>query len=168
MLISSDTNIWIDFFEINRPEHPFLLDHKYYLSSAAYDDELIPADEQRKILDQYGLLMTDLSDDEQKQAMEYAVKYKKLSRYDTFALAIAKCRSWILMTGDKPLRNAALSDNVECHGLIWIYDELWRLKKISTETYKEAIQSLITAVQQGKSRLPIEELMNRLQDNEKK
>ena len=50
MLISSDTNIWIDFFEINHPDHPFLLGHKYYLSSAAYDDELIPSDEKRRAI----------------------------------------------------------------------------------------------------------------------
>ena len=74
MLISSDTNIWIDFFEINHPDHPFLLDYKYYLSSAAYDDELIPSDERRTVLKKYGLLITDLKDDEMRQAMEYANK----------------------------------------------------------------------------------------------
>lgn len=163
MLISSDTNIWIDFFEINHPDHPFLLGHKYYLSSAAYDDELIPSDEKRRVLEEYGLLMTDLSDEEMDQAMEYAAKYKKLSRYDTFALAIAKCRSWILLTGDKPLRNAAMNENVEYHGLIWVYDELRRLEKISTEGYAEALQALMISVHEGHSRLPVDELVKRLE-----
>ena len=162
MLISSDTNIWIDFFEINHPDHPFLLDYKYYLSSAAYDDELIPSDERRTVLKKYGLLITDLKDDEMRQAMEYANKYRRLSIYDCFALAIAKCRSWILMTGDKPLRNAAQTENVECHGLLWIYDELHRLNKISAEIYKEAMEALVISVQEGKSRLPMDEIMKRL------
>lgn len=162
MFISSDTNIWIDFFEINHPEHPFLLNHKYYLSSAAYDDELISGDENRAVLEKYGLLVTDLSDDEMEQAIMYSAKYRRLSRYDTFALAIAKERSWILLTGDKPLRNAALNEKIECHGLLWIYDELYRLEKISGEAYTEALNALLVSVQKGRSRFPIDELMKRL------
>ena len=50
MFISSDTNIWIDFFEINHPDHPFLLENKYYLSSAAYEDELLPTDEKMTLV----------------------------------------------------------------------------------------------------------------------
>ena len=162
MFISSDTNIWIDFFEINHPDHPFLLNHKYYLSSAAYDDELIPADERRAVLEDYGLLVTDLTDEEMEQANEFAAKYKRLSRYDTFALSIAKRRSWVLLTGDRPLRNAALNENVECHGLLWIYDELYRLERISCARSIEALQALLISVQEGRSRLPIDELMKRL------
>lgn len=162
MFISSDTNIWIDFFEINHPDHPFLLENKYYLSSAAYEDELLPTDEKRKILEKQGLLVTDLSDDEMKLAMEYSEKYKRLSVYDTFALAIAKNRAWTLLTGDQPLRKAAAHESVECHGLIWIYDELHRLSKLSNEILSEALQALIESVQEGRSRLPIEELTKRL------
>ena len=162
MFISSDTNIWIDFFEINHPDHPFLLKYEYYLSSAAYDDELIPADDKRTVLEEYGLHLTDLSDDEMELAMEYSAKYKKLSRYDTFALAIAKIRSWALLTGDQPLRKAATHEKVECHGVIWVYDELHRLNKISNENYKEALEALIESVQEGRSRLPIDELIKRL------
>ena len=164
MFISSDTNIWIDFFEINHPDHPFFFFFKYYLSSAAYDDELIPSDKKRRILEEYGLLTTDLTDDEMKLAGKYVEKYRKLSHYDTFALAIAKSRSWILLTGDKSLRNAALSEKVECHGIIWIYDELHRLEKISSEDYVEVLQALMTSVQEGRCRLPIAELVKRLED----
>ena len=66
------------------------------------------------------------------------------------------------MTGDKPLRNAAQTENVECHGLLWIYDELHRLNKISAEIYKEAMEALVISVQEGKSRLPMYEIMKRL------
>ena len=106
--------------------------------------------------------MTDLTDEEMEQANEYATKYKRLSRYDTFALSIAKRRSWVLLTGDRPLRNAALNENVECHGLLWIYDELYRLERISCAGYIEALQALLISVQEGRSRLPIDELMKRL------
>ena len=60
--------------------------------------------------------MTDLSDAEMKLAEEYSKKYKRLSVYDTFALAIAKKRSWTLLTGDQPLRNltSILTDTRTC------------------------------------------------------
>lgn len=123
---------------------------------------MIPRDEKRTSLLGYGLHVTDLSEAELKLAIEYAKQYKRLSSYDTFALAIAKIRSWALLTGDKPLRNAATNENVECHGLIWIYDEIHRLKKLNKEKYREVLRELIAYAQEGKIRLPIDELEKRL------
>jgi len=89
--------------------------------------------------------------------------YRKLTMYDAFALSIAKTRNWILLTGDKPLREAAENENVEYHGLIWIYDELRYALKISTEEYHTAIIDLINAVENGNTRLPLDELRKRLE-----
>lgn len=101
-LISSDTNIWIDFYIVNRIEHPFLLNHEYYISSAAFTDELVAPKQLGEILVNYGLMQTDIKDEELSLALEYQETYKKLSTYDSFALALAKNRDWILLTGDKP------------------------------------------------------------------
>ena len=131
MYISSNTNIWIDFNEINHLEHPFLLRYEYYISSAALYDELIEPPQLREKLLELGLRQTEITDEELALALEFQNIYKKLSVYDRIALAIAKTRSWILLTGDRPLRNAAKKEGVECHGAIWIYDELLRLKKLT-------------------------------------
>ena len=90
MFISSDTNIWIDFDEINHTEHPFLLGHEYYISSASFEDELIQSDELRAALLAHGLRLTELTDEEFALASRYRTVYRKLSLYDTFALSIAK------------------------------------------------------------------------------
>ncbi|MBR6902203.1 MAG: hypothetical protein IKN30_09140 [Synergistaceae bacterium] len=160
-LISSDTNIWIDFYIVNRIEHPFLLNHEYYISSAAFTDELVAPKQLGEILVNYGLMQTDIKDEELSLALEYQETYKKLSTYDSFALALAKNRDWILLTGDKPLRDAAECENVECHGVIWIYDELLSSQKISLADYKETMGLLIAAVKAGACRLPISELKRR-------
>ena len=162
MFISSDTNIWIDFFEIGHVDHPFLLDNKYYLSSAAYEDELVKSDELREQLLENGLRLAEITNEEFAMAQSYRTSYRKLSLYDTFALAIAKTRSWVLLTGDKPLRNAAESEGVENHGVIWIYDELLRQEKMDKERYHEAMQALLIAVLEGKCRLPVQELIQRM------
>ena len=164
MYISSDTNIWIDFYEIRHVDHPFLLEHEFYLSAAAYEDELIKSDELREELLEHGLRVADITDEEFTMAETYRRIYRKLSIYDAFALAIAKARSWTLMTGDHPLRTAAEREGIECHGVIWVYDELLRSGKINTESFREAMESLLVAVQDGRCRLPVNELIRRIEE----
>ena len=161
MFISSDTNIWIDFFEINHLDHPFRLDHEYYINERAYKDEMLKSEEMRIDLVHHGLKLTDVNDEEFKQAGTFQMKYRALTTYDAFALSIAKSRSWILLTGDKPLRLAAEKENVECHGVIWVYDELRSTGKLSPLEYQVAISDLIEAVQNGHCRLPLDELRKR-------
>lgn len=165
MFISSDTNIWIDFFEINHLDHPFRLEYKYYINRQAYDDELLEPNELRLDLARRGLQLTELEPEEFSLAMEYRTKYRALTIYDAFALSIAKSRNWILLTGDKPLRNAAVRENVECHGVIWVYDELQIKGKMTQYEYQAALRALITAVENGHCRLPLEELRKRLSSN---
>ena len=162
LFISSDTNIWIDFFEIRHVDHPFLLDFDFYLSSAAYEDELIKSEELRKALLAFGLHLADVTDDEFITAQTFRSNYPKLSLYDALALSIAKSRSWTLLTGDRPLRNAAGHEGVACHGVIWINDELLHQKKIDADNYHNAMRALLTAVQEGRCRLPVDELLKRL------
>ena len=65
------------------------------------------------------------------------------------------------LTGDKPLRKAANKEGVVVYGTIWIYDQLKNLGKISEDDYDSAIADLITAVQNGRCRLPLDELFKR-------
>ena len=162
MLISSDTNIWIDFFEINHLDHPFRLNHEYYISEQAYKDEMLKSEEMRVELIHQGLKLTDVNDEEFNQAIIFQIKYHALTTYDAFALSIAKSRKWILLTGDRPLRLAAEKENVECHGVIWVYDELRNAGKLTPHEYQVAISDLIEAVQTGHCRLPMDELKKRL------
>ena len=161
MYISSDTNIWLDFEEIGHLDHPFLLEHQYYISANALADE-IHSSSLRDRLIANGLQTTEISRREWMLAISYQTQYPRLSIYDTFALAIAKCRAWILLTGDKPLKKAAEREQVECHGTIWIYDELFANGKLEEAAYRRALHDLISAVQNGKCRFPMEELLRRL------
>ena len=161
-MVSSDTNIWIDCYEIQHIEHPFLLENEFYLSTAAYDDELLKSEMLRGALLRYGLRLTDITDDEFTMAESYRRTYRKLSLYDSFALAIAKARSWTLLTGDHPLRTAAEREGIECHGVIWVYDELLRYGRINTDDFRDAMRLLLMAVQEGRCRLPVNELIRRI------
>ena len=78
------------------------------------------------------------------------------------ALSIAIKRNWILLTGDGNLRKAAIEEKVHCHGTIWIYDELLRAGKITKKSYKENLKKLLNLPIAGHRRLPLEELMKRI------
>ena len=161
MYISSDTNIWIDFQSISHLDHPFRLKYEYYISRATFEDELIKSEALREELLERGLHLADISDEELILALTYQARHTRLSIYDSFALSIAKSRNWVLLSGDKPLRDAAKQEGVECHGTIWIYDQLLRHGLLSAEEMDAAMDSLIQAVETGACRLPMDELKKR-------
>lgn len=165
MFISSDTNIWFDFEAIGHLEHPFLLNHSYFISDFTYDEEINSSEEIKKIVTIGCLQLTPVNNEELALVNKLTIKYQNLSFYDLVALAIAIKRKWVLLTGDGLLRNAAVNEKIECHGSIWIYDQLIREKKISKSCYNQCLLKLLDLVNQGKRRLPIEELVKRINNN---
>jgi len=157
--ISSDTNVWIDFNCINKLKLPFLLPYTYIMYHEQIDKELISVNKDELIAN--GLQAVEITIDEFFLAEEYGNKYLPLSKWDRIALAIAKTRNIKLLTGDMPLRKAAVKERVEVIGTIGLIDELFNKKLVSKEEYINCLESLVE--QNGrKVRLPIAELENRL------
>ena len=146
MFISSDTNIWFDFEAIGHLEHPFLLNHSYFISDFTYDEEINKSEEINKIVNSGCLQVTSVNNEELALVNKLTIKYQNLSFYDLVALAIAIKREWVLLTGDGLLRNAAVNEKIECHGSIWIYDQLIRGKKISESCYNQCLLKLLDLV----------------------
>jgi predicted nucleic acid-binding protein len=159
--ISSDTNVWLDFELISHVDFPFKLPYKYLMNEDAVHEELLaPPDLGEKLL-KLGLVETELSEKEFYLAEEYMARYTRLSKYDCVALAIAKCRGIILMTGDMALRKAAQEERVEVIGTIGVLDRLVDAKLISLEEYLECLERL-SQVNSGKVRLPAKALEDRI------
>ena len=160
--ISSDTSVWIDFSTIQRVEFPFRLPYKYIMNSDAIRDEILSPPGLGEQLLSCGLEPVEITDDEFMLALEYGSKYVSLSTYDRIALAIAKSRKIILLTGDKRLRNAAKEQGVEIIGTIGILDQLIEAEAITREEYRGCLQELLEN-NGGAIRLPAAELTKRLQ-----
>ena len=159
--ISSDTNIWIDFAQINRLTFPFMLDYVYCMSTDAIADELIsPPDMGKRLIDS-GLRPVEINDEEYFLALEYGSRCKKLSVYDRLALAIAKKRDYVLLSGDGALRKAAKLEGVEVRGTLWVFDQLLMTGKIAREEYNKAMIDLRDDPT-GRIRLPKEEIRKRI------
>lgn len=159
--ISSDTNVWIDYMAIEKLELPFRLSFTYLMNQDAIEDELLSPKGMRDELLRLGLQPTELTEDEFYYALKIAETHPKLSEYDCSALAIAKYRGLVLMTGDAALRKVALSEGVSVIGTIGLLDKLYEDKKISPKEYRECLLLLIK-VNGREVRLPYVELQNRL------
>lgn len=79
---------------------------------------------------------------------------KGLSPQDASVLQIAMENDAILLTGDKTLRIAAEVRQVECHGSIWILDQLVRRDILPGTVAAEKLRSLISSSVAGIRYLP--------------
>ena len=160
--ISSDTNVWVDFATIDRLEYPFRLPYTYLMNNDVVGKEaLSPKGLGDKLLE-LGLQAVELTIEEFFLAEEYTTKYAKPSLYDCVALAIAKTRGIILLTGDGPLRKAAKAEGVRVMGTIGVLDQLVERELIKREEYRYCIEEL-QRHNGRKVRLPAEELEKRLE-----
>ena len=159
--ISSDTNVWLDFEIINKLEIPFKLPYTYLMNNDAIEDELLSPPGLGEKLISFGLVATELTEEEFFLAEEYMGRFTKPSIYDCVALAIAKCRNIILLTGDGPLRKAAQFEGVTVMGTIGVLDKLYDGAYIESVEYLECLEKL-KVYNGGKIRLPKKELEKRI------
>ena len=159
--ISSDTNVWIDFITIQKTELPFRLPYAYLMSRDAVEDELLSPPGISEELLSYGLIPVDITEDEFSLAEGFGVLYLRLSVYDRVALAIAKCRKIVLLTGDRALRQAAKRENVPILGTIALLDKLLQGHFITSEEYCDCLHDW-ERLNGGTIRLPKDELLARL------
>ena len=159
--ISSDTNVWVDFFSIDRLSLPFLLPFTYIMYEETVDDELIKPKDLGNRLIEYGLQSIDISLDEFILAEEYNEKYKQPSKHDCMAMAIAKHRGIILMTGDKNLRKAAAREGVKVIGTLGILDMLFDRGCIDATEYRLCLEKF-DSKNGGVIRLPQNAISERL------
>lgn len=159
--VSSDTNVWIDFSTINRIELPFRLPYRYIMNTDAINDELCSPTGLKEQLLSCGLHPVDITIEEFELAEMYGASYLKLSTYDRIALAIAKSRNIVLLTGDGALRKAAIAEGVALIGTLGILDQLHNDGSIDDKEYRYCLSSF-QRFNGGKIRLPKDAIAQRL------
>ena len=80
-----------------------------------------------------GLRLDELSGETMMYATKLTSQYKKPSRNDCFALALAKQEQCPLLTGDRDLRKAAENENITVMGTIWIVTQLVHHQVLSVD-----------------------------------
>lgn len=156
-LVSSDSNVWIDFEVIDRLDLPFCLPHKYVMCKDSFLQELFPFSTKMAGLCDKGLHLVDLTDTELQLVFSWEQKYRKLSRFDRCALAIALERNCVLLTGDRTLRNAAGCEGVSFMGTLGVFCLLFELDVLDCSGFLACLRLLQTHNGQ-EIRLPANEI----------
>lgn len=107
----------------------------------------------------FGLTVASLNPIELETAQGLHLTEKALSLPDCFALVLSLREHHVLLTGDKALRQIAESKQVECHGVLWLFDELLRTKAVSQ---KKLFRALMVLSSHPRCRLPNGEIKRRL------
>jgi predicted nucleic acid-binding protein len=120
MILVSDTSVLIDLDRGGLLDSIFALPHEFAVPDVLYDREM--QGEWGERLVQLGLRVVEVSEEGVGNALHYRQARASLSVPDSFALALAKERACLLLTGDGQLRELAVGENVECHGVLWLLD----------------------------------------------
>lgn len=108
----------------------------------------------------YGLLVRSLSSETIKYIETIVPHYRKASKNDLFALALAKQEKCPLVTGDGVLRKAGEKEAVIILGTIWIVDELVKHDIINVDEAKKAY----VMMKENMRRLPWDIVERRFKD----
>lgn len=127
-LLISDANIFIDFEEAGLLEALFRLPETIGVPDLLFEDEL--RERHEDLLD-HGLALLELRAPAVKRVVELAKLYRKPSRLDLAALALAEQEGCPLLSGDRHLREAAEAERVDVHGTLWLAERLVREKLVS-------------------------------------
>ena len=157
-VLVSDTSVLIDLERGGFLEAAFSLSWELAVPDLLYENELHDHGGER--LTALGLIVAELAPEEVVTALGYRRRQTALSLADTFALALAASREWTLLTGDGRLRDLARSEQVSCHGVLWMLDQLHEEKAISAGTLHSGLTTIAT---HPRCRLPKREIAVRLE-----
>lgn len=122
-VIVPDMSVLIDLERGSLLEEGFCLPYDFVVPDLLYEQEL--KDRGGPELIELGLKVAELAGDELALAFHFWRRRRSLSLPDSFALALAKTNSWILLTGDREMRELAKEEGAACQGLLWLLDRIF-------------------------------------------
>ena len=135
----SDANILID-VEVGGLMAPmFSLGYQFAVPDVLFFEELA---EQHAHWQDMGLQVKSLSAQGVDRVQALSQKYKRPSRNDLFALALAEHAQCPLLTGDAALRSAAEAEHIEVKGTIWLVTEMVRQQCITVAVARAAYKQM--------------------------
>lgn len=129
-ILISDANILIDMEEGGILADMFRLPYEFATPDILYEEEL--SEEHAHLID-LGLVLKEVNSNSMAYVIQLTETYTRTSRYDCFALALAKQENCPLLTGDMALRQAAEQEQAQVYGTIWVIEQLITENVISVE-----------------------------------
>lgn len=125
-VVISDSSCLIDLRKTSLLDAFLKLPYEFLIPNTLFEEELLSfTAAERNSLVAGGLKVMDLPGETVLRARQIAKDLPHLSIHDGFAFALAESfKDCILLTGDRRLRNLAIDQDIETHGLLWVIDEL--------------------------------------------
>jgi len=161
-VLVSDTSVIIDLNRGGLLEQVFTLPYEFVVPDVLYKRELENYEGPRLL--ELGLRVEPLNNQEVEEAIRFRLHQSKLSVPDSFALSLAKSRKWVLLSGDSDLRDMASREIVECHGVLWLFDQMEFNRTIAIGGLKQALNAI---AEHPRCRLPRTEIRQRQRHYEK-
>jgi predicted nucleic acid-binding protein len=158
MILVSDTSVLIDLERGGLLDAIFALPHEFAVPDVLHDREIEGARGERLV--GLGLRVEEVSQAGVGNALRYRQQRRALSVPDSSALALAKEREWFLLTGDGQLRELAVGENVECHGVLWLLDMMEEAEVPGIQPLHDGLTALAS---HPRCRLPVREITIRLE-----
>ena len=156
-VLVSDTSVLIDVERGSLLDACFGLPFDFVVPDLLYQRELKKHGGRGLI--QRGLRVEELDGDGVVLALGYRRRNQSLSLPDSLALALARVNSWILLSGDGELRELARSEEVTCHGVLWLIDKVFEHGLASADQVCSSIQAIAS---HPRCRLPTIEIRKRI------
>lgn len=156
-ILVSDTSVLIDLERAQLLEEMLGLPFEFAVPDLLYEKELQGQLGDRLI--ELGLRVEGLTPAEVTRATRVRRENARLSIPDTFAFAIAESREWTLLTGDGALRELAANEEVEMHGVLWLFDQAADGNHIAVDRLHGGLSTLFS---HPRCRLPVRDVRDRL------
>jgi predicted nucleic acid-binding protein len=139
-LLVSDTSVLIDLERGNLLQTTFKLPTPLAVPDVLYERELRATNGELLIM--LGLQVLTLDDVGVSLAQAFVGRSRGLSVPDAFALALAKRGGHVLVCGDRALKELADAESVECHGLLWILDQIAEAGLLPARRIRSALETI--------------------------
>ena len=154
----SDSSVLIDLERGAFFAAAFALPLEFCVPDLLYRREIEPFGGGRLV--HMGLRVLELDDAGVARAARYHRAVPVLSLSDAFALALAHSTGSALLTGDARLRRLAGDEKIVCHGVLWLFDQMFQER---SATPKQLYDGLVRIRDHPRCRLPKAEVSKRLQ-----
>lgn len=157
LVLVTDTNIWIDLDNGGILDDVFCLPYNFLIPDIATRELTRPP---WKILQMLGLGLQELAADQLIELVQLRSSHRYLSVIDLASFLLAKSLDAILLTGDSRLYELATMNRLSVHGVLWLLDEIVRLRVLVPDQVAYALRKMLEAG----ARLPQDECRKRLSD----
>lgn len=155
-----DANILIDIVKLDLAEALFSLDLNMRTTDAVLAEL---SGDQKSLLQPFvdgNLLAIDsFAAEEVGQIVSYAQKHRALSFEDCSLIVAGRRHNALVITGDRKLRTVIESEQLEVHGILWLFDRMVDDSAITTHLAAVKLQELRAM----NHRLPVDEIEARIE-----